>query len=143
MAHNIIIKIGHQDQANKPIYLLANGVIQCGRFEYRGRFKKKFKTEYTRIIDISYDHPKDGILDVSEYRYWDAISIYEDYVLTRFLTSISASRIEKFAAESAIVKLLDCVKEEFIRAVGLKWSRIFKRSDPLNPDTPKKAWQIL
>jgi hypothetical protein len=39
--------------------------------------------------------------------------------------------------------MLEKIKNEFKKAVGLKWKRIFKKSDPNDPTTPIQAWQIL
>jgi len=74
------IKIGHQDQADKPIYLLPTGAIQCGRFRYEGRYKKKFKAIYDRIACLAHGTPKNRMLDVSQAKYWDALRIYHEYV---------------------------------------------------------------
>jgi hypothetical protein len=137
------IKIGQQEQAQKAIFLLHTGVIQCGRFEYRGGCREQFRSIYERITDVAFDRPIDGVLDVSGYRYWDAIRIYNDFILKRWCARISSRRIERFATETAIVQMLDVIRAEFRRSVGAKWKRLFKRSDPLSPDTPKMAWQIL
>jgi hypothetical protein len=139
----IKIKIAHQQQANKPIYLLRTGAIECGNFRYDGRYKKKFKLLFERIAGLAHTKPRDGVLDVSLYKYWDAIRIYDDYILAKWLKSISASKIIQFAAEAQVVLLLEDIKDEFKRAVGLKWKRIFQKSDPNNANTPKQAWQIL
>jgi hypothetical protein len=37
------IKIEHQPQANKPIYLLHNGSVVCGEFQYQGTQRRKFQ----------------------------------------------------------------------------------------------------
>jgi hypothetical protein len=139
----IKIKIAHQQQANKPIFLLRTGAIECGNFQYDGRYKEKFKFLFEKIAGLAHTKPIDGVLDVSLYKYWDAIRIYDDYVLAKWLKSISASKIKQFAEEAQVVLLLEDIKHEFKRAVGLKWKRIFQESDPNNPNTPKQAWQIL
>jgi len=137
------IKIAYQQQANKPIYLLATGVIECGNFKYRGRYKDEFKSFFVRICDLVHD--KHGIdeYDVSEYKYWNAINLYNDYIAAHWHESISAEQVEKFANETEVVMILEKIKSEFKRAVGLKWKRIFKKSDPNDPRTPTQAWQIL
>ena len=137
------MKVAHQSQADKPIYLLSTGVIQCGRFEYRGRFRSQFKDVFARISDVTFDKPRSGELDVSGYREWDAIAIYNDYVLRKWCRTVSAKRIERFATETMIVRLLDGVRAEFLRSLGLKWKKIFKVSDKMDPATPRHAWQIL
>ena len=86
---------------------------------------------------------KGGVLDVSDYKYWDAIRIYRDYVVAGSYTSITAVQLEKFACETAIAIMLEEVKPEFKRAVELKWKKQFKKSDPNDPKTPFEAWQIL
>lgn len=136
------IKIAHQKQANKPIYL-RTGAIECGNFRYDGRYKQKFKLRFEKITGLAQTKPTDGVLDVSQYKYWDAIRIYDDYILAKWLKSISARKVEQFAVEAQVVLLLEDIKQEFERAVGLKWKRIFHKSDPNNANTPKQAWQIL
>lgn len=137
------IKIGHQRQADKPIYLLPSGAIECGRFRYDGRYKKKFKSIYGMISDLAPTKPKNGVLDVSQYKYWDAVSIYQDYIVANWCKSVSAGRIEKFANESKIMLMIKDINCEFKRAVGMKWKREFKKSDPNSINTPRQAWQIL
>jgi hypothetical protein len=137
------IKIAHQQQANKPIYLLQTGAIECGNFRYDGRYKKRFKLLFEEITGLAYTKLKDGVLDVSQYKYWDAIRIYDDYILPKWLKSISAKKVEELAAETQVVLMLEDINHEFNRAVALKWRRIFHQSDPNNANTPKLAWQIL
>lgn len=137
------IKVAHQMQADKPIYLLPTGTIECGRFRYNGRYKKKFKAIFSRISSLAHTRTKDGVLDVSQYKYWDAIGIFQDYVVANWFQSVSAGRLERFAIETEIVLILEGVKCEFKRALGLKWKKVFKNSDPNNMNTPRKAWQIL
>jgi hypothetical protein len=84
----IKIKIAHQQQANKPIFLLRTGAIECGNFQYDGRYKEKFKFLFEKIAGLAHTKPIDGVLDVSLYKYWDAIRIYDDYVLAKWLKSI-------------------------------------------------------
>jgi len=139
----IKIKIAHQEQANKPIYLLRTGVIECGNFRYDGRYKKKFRLLFEEIAGLAHTKATDGVLDASLYKYWDAIRIYDDYILAKWLKSISASKVKQFAAETQVVLLLEDIKHEFKRAVGLKWKRMFHKSDPKCASTPKQAWQIL
>lgn len=137
------IKIAYQQQANKPIYLLATGVIECGNFKYSGRYKNEFKSLFVRICDLVHD--KHGIdeYDVSEYKYWDAINIYNDCIVVHWHESISAEQVKKFANETEIVMILEKIKCEFKRLMGLRWKRIFKKSDPNDPRTPTQAWQTL
>jgi len=130
-------------QADKPVYLLSTGAIECGRFRYNGRYKKKFKVIFSKVSSLAYTNPKDGVLDVSQYKYWDAIGIFQDYVVANWFQSVSAGRLERFAIETEIVLILEDVKCEFKRAVGLKWRKVFQNSDPNNKNTPRKAWQIL
>lgn len=63
--------------------------------------------------------------------------------MSHWQESISAEQVEKFANETEVVMILEKIKHEFIRAVGLRWKRIFKKSDPNDPRTPTQAWQIL
>lgn len=78
MAKTVIkIKVGYERQADKPIYLLADGSIECGRFRYEGRYKKRFKEFYNRIYSLAYKKSKNGVIDVSNAKYWDAAQIRE------------------------------------------------------------------
>jgi hypothetical protein len=137
------IKVGEQKQAGKPIYLLPTGVVECGKFRYEGRYKKKFKLIFERIYSLAHTKPKDGVLDISGYRYWDARRIYEDYVVARWCKSVSSVRLEKFASETEIVLILAGIRREFKRAVGLKWKRELKKRNPDDENTPWQGWQIL
>lgn len=137
------IKISYQQQANKPIYLLATGVIECGNFKYSGRCKDEFKSFFVRICDLVHDRHGIDEYDVSEYQYWNAIKIYNDYIVVHWHESISAKQVQKFANETEVVMIIEKIKCEFKRAVGLRWKRIFKKSDPNDPRTPTQAWQIL
>jgi hypothetical protein len=138
------IKIAYQRQANKPIYLMSTGVIGCGRFNYRGRYKALFKTYFSKMCGLVHDGSEVvGEYDVSEYKYWNAINIYNDYIVADWVASIDADQIERLANETEVAMMSEEIKNEFVRAVGSKWKRIFKRSDPDDPQTPTKAWQIF
>ena len=121
------IKIAYQQQANKPIYLLASGVIECGNFKYRGRYKDEFKSVFVRICELVNDMHGIDEYDVSKYKYWNAINIFSNYIVAHWLESISAEQVEKFANETEVVMLLEKIKNEFKRAVGLRWS-VFSKS---------------
>ena len=137
------IKVGQQKQAGKPIYLLPSGIIECGKFRYEGRYKAKFKSVFERIYSLAHTKPKNGILDVSGYRFWDAVRIYDDYVVPRWCKSVSAVRLEKFACETQIFLILADVRSEFKRAVGAKWRREFKKRNPDDQNPLWHAWQVL
>jgi hypothetical protein len=137
------IKVGQQQKAGKPVYLLPTGALECGRFRYEGRYKKRFKSIFNRICLLARTKPKDGVVDISDYKYWDAIRIYQDYVVANWYKSVSAVRLERFATETEIVLMLEEVKREFKRAVGLKWKKEFKKCDPNDVNSPVEAWQIL
>lgn len=137
------IKIAYQQQANKPIYLLEAGVIECGNFKYSGRCKDEFKSFFVRICDLVHDRHGIDEYDVSEYQLWNAIKIYNDYIVVHWHESISAEQVQKFANETEVVMILEKIKCEFKRAVGLRWKRIFKKSDRNDPRTPTQSWQIL
>ena len=137
------IKIGQQEQAGKPIYLLRTGAVECGNFRYEGRYRKKFKSIFEKIYSLAHTKPKDGVLDVSGYLYWDAMRSYDDYVVARWCKSVSATRSEKFACETQIVLLLRVIQSEFKRAVGLRWKREFQRRNTDDESTLWQAWQIL
>lgn len=137
------IKVGQQQQAGKPIYLLPTGTIECGKFRYEGRYKRKFKSIFNTIYSLAHTKPKHGTLDVSGYRYWDAVRIYDDYVIPHWCKSVSAVRLEKFACETQVFLMLEDVRREFKRAVAAKWKREFKRRNPDDENRLWHAWQIL
>lgn len=139
----IQIKIGQQNQANKPIFLLSNGSIVCGNFRYKGRYMTKFKKYYNEILEHTASKPKGEALDVSTSKYWDARSIYDYYIVPRWQRVITVEKILKFANETSIKEIIEDIKPEFSRAVSSKWKKIFKRSDPNDINTPKQAWEIF
>lgn len=138
-AKNIQIKIGHQKQANKEIFLLSNGNIICGGFTYTGRYTNKFKKYYVAILNHLKSKPKNEVVDASLLKYWDARSINE-YMTNRWQQSITFDKIEDFANETTIAELIADIIPEFKRALGLRWRRVFKESAN---HTPKNAWEIL
>jgi hypothetical protein len=137
------IKVGQQQKAGKPIYLLRTGAVECGKFRYEGRYRKKFKSIFEEICSLAPTKPKDGVLDISGYRYWDAMRIYDDYVVARWCKSVSATGLEKFACETQIFLMRRLIQSEFKRAVGLRWKREFRRRNTDDESTPWEAWQIL
>jgi hypothetical protein len=139
----VVIKIGHQPQADKPVYLHPTGVVECGNFKYKGRHKKRFKEIYGRIKCLGYKKPRDGIIDVSHCEYWNATRIWYDYVVVKWIKTVSAGRIEKFAIETEIFLLREEIRIEFERAVENKWRMLIRSMDTNNRHWPKKAWQIL
>ena len=88
----IDIKIGHQKQADKAIFLHKNGSFTCGNLKYRGRYIKKYQGYYNKILGLSNDKPRNAVLDVSQARYWDAISIYDEYVVEKWVANVSAKK---------------------------------------------------
>lgn len=139
----ILIKIGYQNQADKAIFLHKNGSFECGNLKYQGRYIIKFQNYYSEILGLASTKPKKGVLDVSQVRYWDAISIYDDYVVVRWVASVSAKKLEKFANETSIKIMLSDIELEFRRYCHLRWKNIFKNSDLNDINTPKDPWQIL
>lgn len=139
----IRILVGHQKQADKPIYLLATGAILCGRFRYEGRDKKDFKELHEKILSLTRIRPQHDVLDVSHYQYWDAVRIYHEYMAAQWRRSIGAKKMEQFAIETEVFMLLEPVRAEFKRAVGAKWRKQFMNADLSDPNVPRKAWQIL
>ena len=137
------IKVGRQNQAGKPIFLLPTGVLECGKFRYEGRCKKQFRSLFSKIHSLAHTRPRDGILDVSTYRYWDAPRIYNEYVVPRWCRSVSATRLEKFACETQIIEMLRVIQAEFKRAVGLRWKKEFQKRGSDGANTLGRGWQIL
>ena len=139
----IKIKIGHQPQANKPIFLLHNGNIVCGKFIYKGRFVQEFKEHYGTILGYAYKTSKNGILDVSDAVYWDAPAIYDKYIVPHWQSTITAKKIERFANETEIKKITESMKPEFQRGLRSKWKKIFMAADKDDPNLARDPWEIL
>lgn len=139
----ISIKIGQQEQANKPIYLHANGSLSCGNFQYKGRYKDRFKRYYREVLELEDNRPRNGILDVSNAAYWDALWIYEHYMVEKWQASVSAGRMRKLAAETKISLIILEIQPEFKRALGLRWHSVFMNMDSNDPNRPRQAWQII
>lgn len=139
---DVQIKIGHQEQADKPIILRSSGVLICGNFAYRGPKKNQFRATYVRLLElVPAGHSE--LLDISQYQYWDAVRIYDELVVAQWAKSVGAKRLEKLAVETAVFLLLEPLRAEFKRAVGRRWSKIVRNSGPLDSGVPKQAWQIL
>jgi len=139
----IKIKIGHQNQANKPIYLTQAGKIICGKFSYSGKYKSSLKEIYRSIKDLAYSKPKGEVLDVTNYKYWTAANIYDDYLVPKWQRTITVEKMEKFASETVIREMIAKIIPIFRKSLRAKWKRIFKKLDPTDEQTPKNPWEIL
>jgi hypothetical protein len=134
--------IGHQDQADKPIYLLANGSVECGRYCYNGRHQQKFKQYYREIVDTDIARPKNGTVDVSDVAYWDAIDVYDRYVCQKWVKSVSAGKLKRFADETYVRIRLKDIETEFKHATRARWLREF-RARSGDPSRPNNVWEIF
>jgi hypothetical protein len=143
LTHKIVLKIAQQQQANQPIFLHSDGSISCGPFHYKGRFKKIFQQFYSEIIRLARVKPIKGILDVSQCKYWDAISIYDIIIEANWQNTISATKIRRLADETEIRTLIDKISPEFKRAATAKWQRIFRKTRPSNTSTLKQGWELF
>jgi hypothetical protein len=137
------IKIGHQAQAEEPIYLFQSGKIVCGNYQYEGKMKKQFQGIFRTICELVEHKTTSDVLDVSSYRYWNTMSVYEEHIVLKLRKSIGATSLEKLAIETEVFLMLETVREEFKRAVSAKWRRIFKRADLDDPSTPTQGWHIF
>jgi hypothetical protein len=137
------IKIGHQTQADEPIYLFQSGKIVCGNYQYDGKMKQQFQGIFRTICELVEHKTARDVLDVSSYRYWNAMTIYEERIAFKWRKSIGARPLEKLAIETKIFLMLEPVREEFNRAVSAKWKRIFKSSDINDPSTPTQGWHLF
>lgn len=136
------ILLAIQKQSGKPIFLYENGEVVCGNFTYKGRYQKRFAEIYQKIFNLV-DHKNKIEIDVSKYKYWSAIEIYDNYIILNWIKSVSAHKIESFAKQTIVTLLVNEIKEEFIRAVSNKWKRMVLHVDSNNSDYPKDAWNIL
>ena len=139
---SVKIKIEHQPQANKPVYLLHNGSVVCGAFQYQGNQKKKFQEFYIFILERTYTSPARHILDVSKSKLWDAITICDEIIDRTAQSRISARKMYKLACETEIRITIETIRPVFMHAVRLKWQKIFRKS-PGDSSTPKNPWEIL
>jgi hypothetical protein len=136
------IKIYHQPQANKPVFLLQNGSIICGTFTYQGNQTKAFRQIYTDILERAYKKPTGNVLDISKSRVWYATTIQDELIDPKARGSISARKIYKLACETEIKWAIDLIIPIFAKAVHSRWQKIFRQA-PTDPSTPKIPWQIL
>jgi hypothetical protein len=136
------LKIKIEHQANKPIYLLHNGSIVCGEFQYEGSQKKKFQEFYSYILERAYKAPAGDTLDVSQSRFWDAPTICDEIIDRKAQATISVRKIYKLACETEIRIKIERIRPVFKDAVQLKWQKIFRKA-PGDKSTPKNPWEIL
>jgi hypothetical protein len=136
------IKIEYQRQANKPIYLLHNGSIICGAFQYNGSKKKELRAAYSYILDRAYKAPNGNILDVSKSKFWDAPTICDEIIDRKIQATISARKIYKLACETEVRLAIAQIIQVFKDAVHLKWQKVFRKA-PGDKTTPKNSWEIL
>ena len=127
------IKIGHQMQADLPMHLIASGKIVCGAFEYSGAKTSEFRGVFEAIASTVKCLPPNTEFDVSDYKFLDAMNIYEEYIARPWKKSISAQKMERLAVETEIFVMLEPLRAEFKRSVATKWKRIF-REPLLTPD---------
>ncbi len=127
------IKIGHQHQADLPIYLSEFGRVIC---------EKEYLRELYVAIHQMVD-PQEGELDVSGFRYWNALNIYKEHVAIPWKESLSAECLERLSIETQVFLMLEPVRELFKQAVARKWLRTFKSSKPDDPTRPTQGWHIL
>jgi hypothetical protein len=139
----VVIKIAHQNQANKPIHLLSNGKIECGNFAYKGKLRVQFKENYEHILQHSTVEPKNDFLDVSNFKYWDVTRVLLEYSPLKFNGLVSVAEIEKLSKESIIRQLIESMREEFIQSLGRTWKRNFRKATREHTFYPNQAWQIL
>lgn len=143
-ASKIIIKLGYQNQAGKAVFLHENGLLVCGKFQYKSISNlKKFKNYFKIILDLTDKKPKQGVLDVSHVTFWDAISIYDNYVVTNWVANVSARKLEKFANETQISIIRSDIEPIFKQALVRRWRSVFKKYDLDDPSIPRESWQIL
>jgi hypothetical protein len=135
------IKIGNQSQADLPIYLTSSGCLICGALDYRQSNAAHLKELYFKIHELVGAGNED--LDVSQYRYWNALNIYEEHIAVPWNKSLSAEFLEKLSIETQVFLMLKPVRELFKKAVARRWCRIFRASNPDDPNRPTQAWQIL
>lgn len=140
--HSDFIKIGHQPQVDLPIYLSRSGALICGAFNYVGPKRKDLSALYLKIHELvgPQDEP---VLDVSAFRYWNAMTIYEEHIAIPWNESLGAEQLERLSIETQVYKMLEPVRELFKRAVGRRWRWQAKSLDSADPNRPKQAWEIL
>src|SRR5665648_601012 len=124
------IKIAQEPHSNKPVFLLKNGELECGNFKYKGKLKSQYQRYYNFIFQNANHKPKKGILDVSQYKYWNSTRIYDQYIVKKWQKSISVGKILSFSNETKIRTIINSIKSEFVRAVNFKWKKVFKQLDP-------------
>jgi hypothetical protein len=137
------IKIGHQEQADLPIYLYKNGKLVCGKYEYSGKYIKEFSRVYEVISDLVRQESSVGSIDVSMFKPWNAIEIYEEYIAKPLKKSIGAKSLERLSIETQVYLVLVPVREVFKTDVHAKWKKKFTKSDINDPNIPRKGWHLF
>lgn len=137
------IKIGHQQQADLPVHLYPTGKIVCGDYEYSGKHKQDFRRICNLISELVDHRQSDDSIDVSAYRPWNAIEVYEEYIAKPWKRSIGARTLERLANETIIYFELEKLRAIFEQDVAAKWKRIFRNSDINKPTTPTQGWHLF
>ncbi len=134
--------ISIQPQARKPIYLLEDGDLVCGRFRYNGRYKKPFSEKFTRIVSILNDYESE-IIDVCGFKYWTAVEVYNEFIVSKWQCSISAQELEQLAKETLIISIINDIKDEFHRSINLKLRKAFNKLNDDEKQIFKEPWQLV
>jgi hypothetical protein len=139
----ISIKIAHHRQANQPVLLRSDGSVSCGPYHYQGRYKKEFQQFYDEIVGLAHTKPIKGILDVSQYKCWDAISTHEEITVPNWQKTISAIKIRRLADETQIRMITAKIWPEIKRSAIAKWKNLFRKSRRDATSTLRHAWELF
>ena len=115
----------------------------CGAFSYTGVKVPAFKAVFEVIAAKVAPTSRSDELDVSNYAHWNAMDIYEHHIARPWRKSISARQMERLAVETEVFLMLEPLRAEFKRAVAARWKRIFKRSNPGDPNRPTQGWHLF
>lgn len=118
------IKIAHA--AGKPVFLHANGNVECGRVIYGGKYTREFK-DIHHLIDDHLRRYRVRNRDVSGPRIL-SIEDLADRMVERWQRTISVSRIQRLAEEARIRRLVtQAIFPVFTDYVNRRWRSAFAK----------------
>ena len=121
---------------------MISGQLVCGGYTYNGRHIKKYKGLFDAIWDMVDLRKIEDELDISKYRYWNALNIYEELIAIPWEKELKAEVLHDLSIETQIHLMMKPVKAEFMGAISRAWRSAIKKSDPNDPNRPTQAWHL-
>lgn len=136
------IKVGREPNTGNGVFLMRSGQLICGGYTYNGRMIKEFRGLFETVWDMIDRSEVVDELDISQYRYWNALNIYDELIVPKWEESLSAKALHDLSIETQIHLMMKPVKSEFMRAISSAWKRAVKKSAPEDPNRPTQAWHL-